>query len=166
MHSRRVAALTAVVVLASFALGACGKPGRGEPSDLAKANFAPKSTPTVFPPKSPTAAPSESAAPSGQPSASGGTNNGGGGGNAVTGTSQNKFDPAKLTVKAGTEVTWTLQGFHSVTGGKDGTPDGSSPIKSELGTPTYKVTFDKPGTYPYFCQPHFSLGMTGEIVVT
>jgi plastocyanin len=87
----------------------------------------------------------------------------------VSATSQLKFDPASLTVGAGTKVTWTNVGgtFHTVTGG-DGTPDSSSPINGQLPSDgsTYSVTFDKPGTYQYFCQPHFSVGMKGTIVVT
>jgi len=81
----------------------------------------------------------------------------------------NRFDPATITVPAGTTVTWTNEdGFHTVTGG-DGQADPASPVgKSTLAEAgaTARVTFDKPGTYPYFCEPHQSLGMKGEVVVT
>jgi plastocyanin len=30
---------------------------------------------------------------------------------------------------------------------------------------TYQHTFTVPGTYRYFCQPHESNGMVGEVVV-
>ena len=87
----------------------------------------------------------------------------------VSATDKFKFEPGSLTVPAGSKVTWTNTGggYHTVTGG-DGTADASSPINGQLpstGT-TYVVTFDKPGTYAYFCQPHVSLGMKGTIVVT
>lgn len=86
--------------------------------------------------------------------------------NEVQGTIGNKFEPAKLEIKVGDEVTWTLDGAHSVTGGTNGQPDDSSPMKSDIGVPNYKATFDKEGTFPYYCIPHESLGMVGEIVVT
>jgi plastocyanin len=85
----------------------------------------------------------------------------------VKATIDNKFDPLKIEVKVGDEVTWTAEGVHSVNGGGTGQQDPASPIKgSEIGFQTYSVKFDKAGTYPYFCLPHFSLGMTGEVVVT
>jgi plastocyanin len=87
------------------------------------------------------------------------------GGAQVAGTVDNTFDPPTLEVAVGTKVTWTLTGFHSVTGGKDNQADPSSPIKSELGVPTYEVTFDEEGTYDYFCQPHATLGMKGVVIV-
>jgi plastocyanin len=83
----------------------------------------------------------------------------------VAGTADNRFDPPTLEVAVGTKVTWTLTGFHSVTGGRDGQADPASPIKSELGVPTYEVTFDSEGTYDYFCQPHATLGMKGVVIV-
>ncbi|MEO6713081.1 MAG: plastocyanin/azurin family copper-binding protein [Mycobacteriales bacterium] len=90
--------------------------------------------------------------------------------NEVTMTPENMFAPAMLEVPVGTEVTWTnaSAGFHSVTGG-DGAPDATSPIGDnplESATATVKKLFDKPGTYPYFCKPHASVGMKGTIVVT
>ena len=30
---------------------------------------------------------------------------------------------------------------------------------------TWKVTFDKSGTYKYHCHPHYDMGMMGEIIV-
>jgi plastocyanin len=85
----------------------------------------------------------------------------------VKGTSANTFEPAKLEVKIGTKVTWTLEGAHSVTGGEGPQADPESPVgDSGIGVPTYEVTFEKEGTFPYFCVPHESLGMVGEIVVS
>jgi plastocyanin len=81
-----------------------------------------------------------------------------------------RFDPASLTVAAGTKVTWTNAGggFHTVTGGDAGTKDDASPIDGQLPAEgnTYSVTFDKAGTYKYYCAPHAPSGMVGEIVVT
>jgi plastocyanin len=77
------------------------------------------------------------------------------------------FNPASLTISAGTTVVWTwgpgaIQ--HNVV------PVGTQPTKS--GDPanaphTYQFKFDTPGTYTYFCQVHGSPsgGMRGTITV-
>jgi amicyanin len=71
------------------------------------------------------------------------------------------FNPQKLTVKAGTTVTWT---------NKDDIPHGVAatgnafPRSNAMDTDnTYSFTFTTAGTYQYFCyiHPH----MTGTIVV-
>jgi plastocyanin len=71
------------------------------------------------------------------------------------------FNPQKLTVKAGTKVTWT---------NKDDIPHGIAWVKNEFARSlaldtddSTSVTFTTPGTYQYFCyiHPH----MTGTIVV-
>jgi plastocyanin len=71
------------------------------------------------------------------------------------------FSPQKLTVKAGTIVTWT---------NKDDIPHGIAATgnafkrSNAMDTDdTYSFTFTTPGTYQYFCyiHPH----MTGTIVV-
>lgn len=73
------------------------------------------------------------------------------------------FKPQKITVKAGTTVTWTFQddSEHSVepVGASELTP--SSELK---GGATYPFTFTKPGTVDYRCGIHNS--MTGSVVVT
>lgn len=77
------------------------------------------------------------------------------------------FNPATVTVSAGTTVVWTwgpgaIQ--HNIV------PVGSQPTRS--GDPanaphTYQFKFDAPGTYVYFCQVHGSAGggMQGTIIV-
>jgi amicyanin len=70
------------------------------------------------------------------------------------------FNPQRLTVKAGTTVTWT---------NKDDIPhalaSASTPLRSKaLDTDdSYSFTFATPGTYQYFCSLHPH--MTGTIVV-
>ena len=71
------------------------------------------------------------------------------------------FNPQRLTVKAGTTVTWT---------NKDDIPHAiavrrATPFKSKaLDTDdNYSFTFTTPGTYQYFCSLHPH--MTGTIVV-
>jgi plastocyanin len=87
---------------------------------------------------------------------------------AVKATAANKFEPATIQVNVGGTVTWTNEGgFHTVTGGSGGSQDPASPINGQLQSAgqTYAVTFDKAGTYDYFCQPHLSVGMVGKVVV-
>lgn len=81
----------------------------------------------------------------------------------------NQFAPPTLTVPVGATVTWSNEGgFHTVQGG-DGVDDPASPIGinqlADVGASITK-TFDKEGSYPYYCAPHISLGMKGVIVVT
>ncbi|MGQ0431638.1 MAG: cupredoxin domain-containing protein [Microthrixaceae bacterium] len=84
------------------------------------------------------------------------------------------FKPSNLTVEAGTAVTWeqTDAGAHTVTSGTvaqgaagvteepDGTFDSGEIAQGD----TFELTFDEPGTYPYFCAIHPAT-MRGEVVV-
>jgi len=79
----------------------------------------------------------------------------------LTGSS---FEPSSLTVRTGRTVVWvnTTALVHTVT------PDGHSRWTSRTtSTPeeVLRVTFDSAGTFPYYCEPHRSAGMTGRIVV-
>lgn len=85
------------------------------------------------------------------------------------------FKPDRLTVKAGTTVTWTNEDGteHSVTSGtvKQGssgvTPASDGMFDSGLFGPNKSFTFAfrTPGTYAYFCTLHPAT-MRGEITVT
>ncbi|WP_082117914.1 cupredoxin family copper-binding protein [Pandoraea apista] len=72
------------------------------------------------------------------------------------------FSPATLTVRAGTRVTWTNHDDepHTVTSSGNPRAFASGALDTDG---TFSFTFDKPGTYPYYCviHPH----MTGVIVV-
>ncbi len=71
------------------------------------------------------------------------------------------FDPASITVKVGTSVTWTNEDGapHTITSDKG---DWDSGRIAQGGT--YTRTFDQAGTYAYHCAVHPS--MTGTVVVT
>jgi plastocyanin len=78
-------------------------------------------------------------------------------------TSGVTFSPATLTVEPGTTVRWVNSAslFHTVT------PDGHNewahrdmPADAE-----FEHTFTTEGTFPYYCEPHLSQGMTGTITV-
>src|SRR5690606_20056165 len=75
-----------------------------------------------------------------------------------------EYGPKTITVKAGTKVTWTNQDSveHTVT------TESGAPAKIDSGTfgkgESFSFTFEKAGTYEYFCEPHPY--MKGTVVVT
>jgi plastocyanin len=93
-----------------------------------------------------------------------------GGAVSIVGTS---FQPATITVAVGDTVTWTttqsIGQQHSVTSGKPGAADAGKEFDSGIGLEnngdSFPFTFQKAGTYDYFCQVH-PTQMTGQIVVT
>jgi plastocyanin len=70
------------------------------------------------------------------------------------------FTPAQLTIAAGTTVTWTNQDDvpHTVVG-----TGGAFKSKALDTDDKFSFTFDKPGTYAYFCGVHPM--MTGKVIV-
>jgi plastocyanin len=106
------------------------------------------------------------------------------GGDTVEMTDPLRFEPSSMTVSVGDTVTFTNPSgaSHTVTAYQDGIPAGaeyfaSGGFESEEAArddlaggliepdEEYEVTFDRAGTYRYFCLPHEGSGMTGEIVV-
>jgi len=79
--------------------------------------------------------------------------------------SNNSFQPAQITVPAGTTVTWINQDStsHTVTAGTRGNPSGLFDSGEVASGGTFSFTFDTPGTYDYFCSVHN--GMDGQVVV-
>jgi plastocyanin len=88
------------------------------------------------------------------------------------------FDPERVTIEAGTTVTWTnddsvahtvtsgVAGEEGVPGVSKGRPDRADDIFDgdlDAAGATFAFTFDEPGTYEYFCRIHG--GMTGTVVV-
>ena len=74
------------------------------------------------------------------------------------------FSARTITIDRGKSVRWrnTTSTFHTVT------PDGHQAFAERQTTSsgqTFEVRFDEPGRYRYFCDPHRSLGMTGEVIV-
>ncbi len=68
------------------------------------------------------------------------------------------FAPANIVVEVGTTVTWTnYDGVgHTVT--SDGGGELQSPLLGQ--TQTFSHTFDEPGLYRYYCEPHpFMMGL-------
>lgn len=106
-------------------------------------------------------------------------------GNLVEMTDTLKYVPETIEVGVGETVTWETVGAvaHSVTayadripaeadyfasGGFDsqGAASEAYPDGAVGQGETYEHTFDVPGTYEYYCIPHESGGMVGEVVVT
>lgn len=76
------------------------------------------------------------------------------------------FKPSPLTVKVGTKVTWANgdDANHRPTSGTEASPTKVFDVNLEGKDTSGSFTFDKAGTYDYFCQIHTS--MKGQIVVT
>jgi plastocyanin len=87
------------------------------------------------------------------------------------------FDPQIVTVRVGQTVRWDNKSFiwHTVT---DDPAEAKKPEDAALppgadafdsgkvaAGDSYSRTFSVPGTYKYFCRPHESYGMTGQVVV-
>ncbi|HVE92208.1 MAG TPA: plastocyanin/azurin family copper-binding protein [Actinomycetota bacterium] len=91
-----------------------------------------------------------------------------GGGEGKVTISGFAYDPAVLTVKAGTEVSWSNSDdiLHTVTAGTNEAPEAEN-FDGQLdgkGT-TFKKVFEEAGTFQYFCTKH-KLAMKGEVKVT
>lgn len=84
-----------------------------------------------------------------------------------------KFDPPKLTIKAGDSVNWVNNKLapHNAVFDKTKVPEGVDAAaishKKLLTAPgdSYSTTFDTPGTYTYYCEPHRGAGMMATITV-
>ncbi len=78
----------------------------------------------------------------------------------------NFYNPNSLTINSGDIVEWTnVGGFHDVVA-----DDGSFNSGPPSGDPwVFSHTFDKTGTFAYYCSVHGGpggVGMSGEIIVT
>ncbi|PSG96280.1 hypothetical protein BRD56_11345 [Thermoplasmatales archaeon SW_10_69_26] len=88
------------------------------------------------------------------------------------------FLPQAIVVPTGTSLAWTGGAIpHTVTSSQAlctgatseacqnnaGDPDSFDGLLTGVGD-TYRHTFDEPGVYPYYCEFHYALGMTGLVV--
>ncbi len=87
-------------------------------------------------------------------------------GTTVEATADLTFSPSTVTISSGTSVRWVNvtpgSVLHTVT--PDGHTEWTTANLSSEGA-TFIHTFDTPGTYTYFCEPHVGDGMTGTITV-
>jgi plastocyanin len=87
------------------------------------------------------------------------------------------FSPRNVEIAPGDTVRWEWTGnSHTVTEGTDGVINGNelwtgplnsgNPVFTFTFTPAFLAANPKPGgRYDYFCQPHFTSGMTAAIIV-
>jgi len=133
-RSARQLALSFGAVVAVIALGACGSSSKGNSSATTAASAGTTATTA------------------------------GGAAAATAGAVQIKgfaFKPGDLTIKTGTEVTWTNE---DSTTHKIKSDDGSFNSEGLGNGATFSHTFDKAGTFPYICSIHPT--MKGTITVT
>lgn len=85
-------------------------------------------------------------------------------GETVEATASLTFSPSALSIDAGTAVRWMNVSveLHTVT--PDGHTEWTASSLDDEGD-IFVHTFDTPGTYEYFCEPHVGQGMTGTITV-
>ncbi len=79
------------------------------------------------------------------------------------------FQPSKVTIKAGDTVKWVNNKLapHNVVFDKSAKDADEHTHKGLAFAPgeSFEETFDEPGTYAYYCEPHRGAGMAGTIVV-
>jgi plastocyanin len=75
------------------------------------------------------------------------------------------YDPDVLTGKVGTEVTWKNKdtAMHTVTSGKNGSPDGVFDSKFLAPNKEFKFEFKNAGVFDYYCQLHPA--MVGKVTI-
>lgn len=80
-----------------------------------------------------------------------------------------RFEPDTISIHPGDTVMWVWgSSGHSVTSGNTqgefGVPDGrfQTPVKNGG---SFSYTFPNPGTVDYYCGPHYSMGMIGQVIV-
>lgn len=79
------------------------------------------------------------------------------------------WEPSELMIVVGDTVEWVWDSLaHTVTNGTGpADPGAGSMFDAPLDAlnPTVSFTFETAGDVPFFCRPHFSVGMTGVIHV-
>jgi len=79
------------------------------------------------------------------------------------------FSPSVVTINAGDQVTWTwatLGAGHTSTSGANCSANGLwNASQPSSNPPTFTFTFPNAGNFPYFCIPHCTFGMTGQVNV-
>lgn len=83
------------------------------------------------------------------------------------GTNQLGFRPRYAEVPVGATVVWkNMGGIHNAVSGEDGKDAGVWPAPTATdGNFVLSITSAMLGEQPYFCTPHWSLGMTGGLKV-
>ena len=93
--------------------------------------------------------------------------------NVAVGLGGDVFSPNKTTISVNDSVIWTWDGnFHSTTSGTNdvhaddnGLPGGLWDSSVNNSPHTFTNTFPAAGIFSYYCSIHYSIGMTGTVVV-
>ncbi len=83
-------------------------------------------------------------------------------GNAAT-----AVDTARIMMGQSVQWNW-VNGYHTVTSGVDGNDVNAGMLFDQPLDPydlSFAYTFNNPGTYPFFCRNHWTVGMKGVVVV-
>ena len=144
MHRSRSTGVLGALLSAMLILAACGSGTSATPSATPEAAAADPSPTTA----EATASPSEDGEAEGD-------------GEVVDTVSLagGQFTPRSISIPAGTTVTFTDTGGHTVTEGSNGTAV-EDPIVDETGGADIEVTFEEAGTYSITCRIHPGMNMT------
>jgi plastocyanin len=81
--------------------------------------------------------------------------------NVAFGGASLTFRPAVITINVGDTIIFSnVSGTHTVTGSGSDPFCGPNPVSTSC-----SHTFNTTGTFNYFCSPHVTLGMTGQVIV-
>jgi plastocyanin len=85
------------------------------------------------------------------------------GSGVVISMEDDRFEPNRIEVPAGTTITWVNNGgdWHSVAA-FDGSFESAQLATGE----SFSYTFTTPGEYPFICKHHGRQGMIGRVIVT
>ena len=77
------------------------------------------------------------------------------------------FVPDTININQGDSVLWinTTAIGHTTTSGVDGVPDGYWDSGAMAANDSIAFHFDSAGSFPYYCTPHWALGMVGLFIV-
>ncbi|UCC12642.1 MAG: T9SS type A sorting domain-containing protein [candidate division WOR-3 bacterium] len=77
------------------------------------------------------------------------------------------FVPDTININLGDTVTWVNASgiIHTSTSGLNGIPDGYWDSGNIPAGDSFSFVFDSVGVFPYYCTPHWTLGMIGAVIV-
>lgn len=93
------------------------------------------------------------------------------GATVIVSMSFNRFSPPNVTINVGDTVRWNdVNGMHDTVSGSSGVPSGEWNSNTQFGRlmragESFSHTFNRSGTFPYYCTPHWEIGMVGTITV-
>ena len=77
------------------------------------------------------------------------------------------FLPDSLAIAVGDTIRWTNTGsmVHTTTSGANGQMDNKWNSGNMTSGQSFSYVFTQAGVYPYYCIPHYFIGMVGKVVV-